>query len=139
MTTDQLTSKPQMGDTPNEPRGRYVDIVVAVIVLLLMAATSIAIQQIVFRNFVHEVGGRPDGLFKTAKGAHYELWSLTVPFWCSTAVMAVAGIAWAARFRQRRHPIAVIVIWLVYVVVVWSLTVASSGLVEILGKGETFV
>jgi hypothetical protein len=113
--------------------------VVALLVALLIAIISIAVQQIIFYQFVQEVGGRPDGLFKTSRGAYYELWSFTVPLWITNIVMLLVGIGWAVRFHRLGYRWFTIAMWIAYVAILWSLMVASSGLVQILGKGEVFI
>ena len=122
------------------PSGRRsAEPIVALIVALLIAGAGIGMQQTIFHRFVQEVGGRPDGLFKATQGDHYKLWSLTVPFWLTSVAMLFVGLGWAVRFRRLKYRRLTIMMWLGYVAILWSLTVASSGLVEILGKGEAFI
>jgi hypothetical protein len=118
---------------------RSAEPVVALIVVLLIAGVGVVMQQTIFHGFVQDVGGRPDGLFNTAQGDYYKLWSLTVPFTLTTVAMLIAGVGWAMRFRHLKYRPLTIIMWLGYVAILWSLTVASSGLVDILGKGEAFI
>jgi len=127
-----------MKDEPTSRR-RNAEPVVALSIVTLIAIGSIVIQQMTFYDFVQEIGGRPDGLFKSARGDYYKLWSFTVPFWATNGAMLVAGLGWAVRFRRLQYRWLTIVLWIVYVGILWSLTVASSGLVEVLGKGEAFI
>jgi|GEM_PF-3016012 len=120
-------------------RRRKAEPVVALFIVTLIAIVSIVIQQMTFYDFVQEVGGRPDGLFKSVRGGYYKLWSFTVPFWTTNAAMLLAGLAWAVRFHRLKYRWFMITMWIVCVVILWSLTVASSGLVEILGKGGVFI
>jgi uncharacterized membrane protein len=115
------------------------EVITGILVSLVIACVSVALQQSVFLRFVDEVGGRPDALFKTPHGNYYELWSLTVPFWATSVVMLGVALLWLARFRRRGYGWPAVVLWVLYIVVLWSVTVASSGLVEILGKGEVFI
>jgi len=118
---------------------RSAEPVVALIAVLLIAGIGIGMQQTIFYSFVQEAGGRPDGLFKSERGDHYRLWSLTVPFWSTSVAMLIVGLGWAVRFRRLKHRQVIIAMWFGYVIILWSLIVASSGLVEILGKGEVFI
>ena len=130
-----------VSEVTTEPvaHGRSAEPVVALLVALLITIISIAVQQMIFYRFVQEVGGRPDGLFETSRGAYYELWSLTGPLWITNAVMLLVGITWAVRFHRLGFRWLTIALWIAYVAILWSLTVASSGLVQILGKGEVFI
>jgi hypothetical protein len=118
---------------------RSAEPMVALIVVLLIAGIGIGMQQTIFHRFVQEVGGRPDGLFKSARGDHYRLWSLTVPLWSTSVALLIVGLGWAVRFRRLKQRQIIIVMWCAYVTILWSLTLASSGLIEILGKGEVFI
>jgi hypothetical protein len=68
----------------------------------------------IFHGFVQDVGGRPDGLFKTAQGDYYKLWSLTVPFTLTSVAMLIAGLGWAMRFRHLKYRPLAIIMWLGY-------------------------
>jgi hypothetical protein len=113
--------------------------IIACVIVLVIAGISVAVQQTIFHRFVTEVGGRPDGLFKTTRGDYFRLWSYTVPLWATTAVIITTAATWFVRFRRRGNGWLTVVFWLVYVAIVWSLTVASSGLIDILGRGEVFI
>src|SRR5436309_991570 len=108
-------------------------------IVLMLVVLGIVIQQTIFHQFVQQNGGAPDGLFKTTNGSYYKLWSFTVPLWVTTAVMATVGIAWSFRLQKLQGRWFIVIAWLIYVVVMWSLIGASSGLVEVLGKGEAFI
>ena len=134
-----MTAKVAPGLTQTALPRRSAEPCVALIVVLLIAGVGLLMQQTIFHGFVQEVGGRPDGLSKTAQGDHYQLWSLTVPFTLTSVAMLIAGVGWAVRFRRLKYRPLTIMMWLGYVAILWSLTVASSGLVEILGKGEAVI
>jgi hypothetical protein len=114
-------------------------IIISLVVPMIVTAASIAIQQTLFRHFVAEVGGRPDGLFRSLNGAYYELWSFTAPFWATNVLMALTAFCGARFLRRKEFGWRTLSLWLAYVASLWSMTVASSGLVQILGEGEVFI
>jgi phosphoglycerol transferase MdoB-like AlkP superfamily enzyme len=118
---------------------RSAEPTVALIVVLLIASIGIGVQQTIFYRFVQEAGGRPDELFKSETGDHYRLWSLTVPFWSTSVAMLIVALGWAVRFRRLKHRQLIIAMWFGYVIILWFLIAASSGLIEILGKGEVSI
>ncbi len=108
-------------------------------IVLMLVVLGIIIQQTIFYRFVQQNGGVPDGLFKTTNGSYYKLWSFTVPLWVTTTVVAIVGIVWGMRLQKLQSRWFIVVAWLIYVALMWSLFGASSGLVEVLGKGEAFI
>ena len=108
-------------------------------IILAIVLIGIVVQQRVFYQFVQQNGGVPDGLFKKADGTAYKLWAFTVPLWATTTLIVIIGTTWVFRLRKLQSGWLLIVAWIIYVAVMWSLVGASSGLVEVLGKGEAFI
>lgn len=107
--------------------------------MLVLVVLGVVIQQLTFYRFVQQAGGVPRGLFERAEGNYYKLWSFTVPLWVLTTLIGAVGMGWAVRLRRLGSPWYVIVAWIVYVAMLWSLVGASSGLVEVLEAGDAFV
>jgi hypothetical protein len=120
-------------------RSRGTEGLIGAAIIVIIVVLGIAIQQTVFYRLVQQTGGVPDGLFKKANGESYKLWALTVPFWATTALIVVVAMLWVVRLRKLQSAWLLIAAWILYVVVMWSLVGASSGLVEVLGKGEAFI
>jgi hypothetical protein len=120
-------------------RSRGAEALIGGAIILAIVVLGIVIQQTVFYRFVQQNGGVPDGLFKKANGASYKLWAFTVPLWATTALIVVVAITWVLRLRKLQSGWLLIAAWIIYVAVMWSLFGASSGLVEVLCKGEAFI
>jgi uncharacterized integral membrane protein len=120
-------------------RSRNAEALIGGAIILAIVVIGILVQQTVFYRFVQQNGGTPDGLFKKAGGASYKLWAFTVPLGVTTASIVVVGTIWVARLRKLQGGWLLIAVWIIYVAVMWSLFGASSGLVEVLGKGEAFI
>jgi hypothetical protein len=108
-------------------------------IVLVIVVIGIVVQQMTFYGFVEQNGGVADGIFNKPTGAWYRLWAFTVPLWTTTLLMTLAGVTWVLRLRKLQTRWSFIVAWIIYVALMWSLFGASSGLVEVLGKGEAFI
>lgn len=120
-------------------RSRGAEALVGAAIIFAIVVIGVVIQQTVFYRFVQQAGGVPDALFKNANGKVYKLWAFTVPLWTTTALIVVVAVMWLVRLRKLQSGWLLIAAWIVYVAVMWSLVGASSGLVEVLGKGEAFI
>lgn len=111
---------------------------ISIAVPLIIAIIAIAFQQMLFRRFWH-AEGISYGLFSRPDGEFYRLWTDTIPFYAASALLAAVGIVGSIRWHIAGYRWYGIIVWLIYVAILWTLVVASSALLDIIGTGKAFL
>ena len=102
------------------------------------AVCGILTQYVIFMRFVDR-SGTSYGLFKLPAGSYYRYWSQHLPFTVTTAALALLAFGLIYLSRRRGASVLEVFLLLVYIIIIWSLVAASTGVVSLVGVGEAFL